>query len=201
MYAAGHILTSTALAMASSKRLKLDFVKVTTVIILTNLIDLDHLKYYYLDDGTANSLTLHPLHIFSGVVFFLIFLMGLLFAKFQKWAYVIMGGLALHLASDSIAFWLNYNISVLGLIDAVFLIFFTFIARKNIPNIPYFRFMGFLVISEIVASGIQAYLGLVLKLNPQQHVIVYVVTPSIIALTAITFWLIFKKYSQPLNVY
>jgi len=197
MYCGGHILASTALAMASSKRLQIDFVKLTSLMIATNLIDFDHLRYFYLDDGTANSLVLHSLHIYSGVLFFLIFLGGLAFRKFQNWSFALSGGFALHLAGDAVAYWFDYSIIILGFFDVALLILIAIMAKKSLPGIPFWNFMAFFIAAEIISTGTQVYLSFVLKLVPEENIIVYVVSPVLFLITAVAFWMIFKKYSQP----
>ncbi len=194
MYSGGHILASGALALISSKRLDIQFVKLAPVMIATNLLDTDHLKYFYLDDGTANSLVMHPAHIYAGVLFFLIFFVGLIYKKLQYWSFAVSGAVALHLTGDAISFWLNYNILLLGMIDALLLIFIAISAKRINTGLPFIPLMVFFATAEILSSAVQAYLAFVLKLVPQENIIVFIVSPVIFLLTAITFWLMFKKY-------
>jgi len=105
MWTPDHLVLNTVLAAAASKRFSLKFAPVALIMILVNMIDLDHLFYFSEDDGTANSLALHPFHIYAGVIFSLLGLAALFDRERVFYYFCAMGGVAAHLTADALAFW------------------------------------------------------------------------------------------------
>ncbi len=169
MYAADHFLLSTTYAVVCSKRYRLPFVPLAFLLILINGIDIDHLIYGYLDDGTANSLTLHPLHIYAGAIIFLAALYSLYKPLKSQMCLALIGGFSLHLFADSMAYAVKYNVHVLMLLDLIWLPLFLFLANKFLISGPKKTFQAFIVIYFLFCGIEQGILSFILKLKAQVH--------------------------------
>ncbi len=116
-----HIVLSTGLAVLVSQRFALNVIPTITMFILINCIDFDHLFYYFLDSGRANSLVLHPLHIYASPLIFLLAMFGLTKPKHVAKIYALIAGISLHLFADALAYYFRYEMlpiilmSILGL--------------------------------------------------------------------------------------
>jgi len=192
MYAAGHVLSSTLLAAAGSRRLNLRFVPLAAALIALNAIDFDHLVLYRLDDGTANSLSLHSLHVYGGVGMFLILAAGLLFPRRLPAAFMLAMGLGLHLAADALAYAVGYNISVLTALDAVMLGLLWWFLRPGLGRGFPMGARPFLTIAAVMCSGTQGFVHFVLNLRPPQSPAAYIVSPVLILCAAGAFFMLFR---------
>ncbi|PKP16972.1 MAG: hypothetical protein CVU06_13700, partial [Bacteroidetes bacterium HGW-Bacteroidetes-22] len=114
MYAGGHLLTSALAGTKIWRKADLTFPTTIALMLAANVIDFDHLLRYKFDDGTANSLSLHWLHVNSGVIFLGLFALALLVPRWRSRALVFCTGLALHFSMDALAYVFNYNIIILG---------------------------------------------------------------------------------------
>lgn len=194
MFCAGHLITSTALAAVSSKRLSLKFVPLTVMLMLTNFIDIDHLLYYYKDDGAANSLALHPLHLYAGVLIFIIFVIGLVKINKSNLILAIIGGVSLHLSLDAFAHSIGYNIPILISLDVINITILCLLVKKLQGDIPIKRFILYMTFVMIGTSFVQWYIKDILLLIPQENIVVYIATPVMTVLSAMGFGLVFKRY-------
>ncbi len=192
----GHILTATLYTKIAAPRLKLDFVRMLTVVILMNMIDLDHLINYAQDDGTANSLTLHPGHIYSSVIIFGLILFSLFQKRYKAVVYMIAGGLSLHMAADALAYAFGYSLTALVVMDAILGIMLILYRNKLDTTVPGNRLILFLTAITILSASSQYYLAFILKLDPTKEIIMYVVPNLIFLLAGIGSFLVFKKYKN-----
>lgn len=119
MYVSGHILTSVLVAKLEAKSVNLSFGVAAAIMIATSLIDADHLFYYYLDDGTASSFDLHPLHRFWYLVVGTALVSALVFKRARPYLFAVFMGLALHFAMDYVADKAQYNLLSLAVLDII----------------------------------------------------------------------------------
>jgi hypothetical protein len=147
-------------------------VPVCAALVGINAIDFDHVVYGHLDDGTANSLTLHPLHIHAGVLIFLLAVYAAVNPGKARLCLALMGGISLHLAADSLAFAVNYQIPILIAIDCFVLPFFILSAERLLRTGPKRAFQVFVVSCYLLCTIEQAFLRFVLNLDTTQHPII-----------------------------
>ncbi|MDD2963234.1 MAG: hypothetical protein PHQ65_16825 [Bacteroidales bacterium] len=196
MYAGGHLLTSTLAATKLWSRSELSFRTTTALLLAANTIDFDHLLRYQLDDGTANSLTLHWLHVNSGVVFSLLLGLAYFYRKYRAHALVFTAGLALHFAMDAFAFVLDYSILKLGLVDLSILVILTAVAWKTTLPVSRTRLIAFYSAWWIVVNGIQAGLHFLGGFKPVENGWIYAISPALLGLAALSAWVILKEKEQ-----
>lgn len=196
MYIAGHLIAATLVAAVTAQKQKIDFIHAAFWMMLVNFIDVDHLIRFRLDDGTANSLILHPLHIFSGGIIFLIAFMGILFPKMKNISVLLVLGLSLHLACDAIADFLHYHIPILVCIDLLMLIGLGLFLYKNYRQMPYKKIMAFFIIVEISADLIQYYEVFILQLKPNESMIPYATAAISNLIFPCLFYFLFKPLSS-----
>jgi hypothetical protein len=193
MYMGDHIVLSACLALVSAKRLNIPVVPLTSLLLLTNFIDIDHLIYYYLDDGTANSLILHPLHIYAGVLIFLLGIGGLIFKNHVSYFFCLMFGIALHLTTDTLAYWVAYNIPILLALGIGGILFFIYLAntclRRGPKGLMITFMIGFWLLSHL--ELVITYYGL--GMRPLTDFWFWVFPPIIPILAAGLFYFIFKN--------
>jgi hypothetical protein len=193
MYAAGHVLSSTLLAAAGSRRLNLPFVPLAGALIALNAVDFDHLIFFHLDNGTANSLSLHPLHIYGGAVMFLMLAAGLLSPRRIPAVFMLAAGLGLHLAADGLAHSVGYSIPVLLALDAAMLGLVWRILRPGAEG----RFPSgtrlFFTLAAVICSGAQAFVQYALNLRPPESPAAYIVSPLLMLCTAGAYYLMFRR--------
>ncbi|HCL56822.1 MAG TPA: hypothetical protein DHW82_07420 [Spirochaetia bacterium] len=194
MYCTGHILSTSLLSLGVAKRFEQSFFRLYFWMLLANLIDFDHLIFYSMDSGGANSLILHPLHIYSGTLIFFLFLMGMIFKnRFFIFIPTAMS-LSLHLAADALAYFISYSVLILAFLDILMFSFLLFFLRKFLLKKPVFKSLSFFYsILLIFPSLIQAFVHYGLKLKPEENFSVYLICPLIILLTALIFGFLYKK--------
>jgi hypothetical protein len=196
MLPVGHILTATLYSKVVAHKLKLNFVKMMTLVILTNMIDLDHLIYYTLDDGTANSLTLHPGHIYSGAIIFLLLISSLFFKQKAEIIFMLAGGLAMHMAADSLAYLFRYSLTSLVVMDVIMGLAVILIRDKFDTTVPKNKLILFLTVMTVISASTQYFLHYVLKLDPTKDIIMYIIPNTIFLLSGLSFYQLFKKYQK-----
>lgn len=199
MLPVGHILTATIYSKMAAPKLKLDFVQMMTLVILTNMIDLDHLIYYYKDDGTANSLTLHPGHIYSGAIIFILLITSLVRRQQSMILYALAGGIAMHMAADSLAFLFHYSLVSLVSMDIIMGLIFIFIRNKYDKTVPGNKLLLFLIVVTIISASTQYFMHYIMKLDPTKDIIMYIVPNIVFLLTGLSFYWFFKKYQLKSN--
>lgn len=191
MYAGGHLLTSALTGTALWPRTGLSFPKTIGLLLAANIIDFDHLLRYQLDDGTANSLTLHWLHVNAAVIFLLIFGFAIWLPRYRQWLMVAGTGLALHFSMDALAYSFNYNMLWLGITDLILLVVLSVVTlRKNLPAHQR-KLLLFYYGSWLVMTGIQAGLHFWGQFKPDQNGWIYAVAPAMLLLSAFLFVCLF----------
>ena len=187
MYAGGHIISSALLGTLVARKENLSINRSVFWIMLGSVIDFDHMLRYKLDDGAANSLGLHWIHMNIGVLLFSFFLIALYRKQWRIPLVLLSAGIVLHLACDSLAYMLSYSFLWLGIIDGLMLLllFFTVYSWKLIVS-P-FKVSAFFVLAEIFASGIQFLIVIVGEYKPNEYWWVYGISPLMCAIAAILF--------------
>lgn len=193
MYCTGHLLSSTLLATQGSSRLKVRFVPAASLLIASNAIDLDHAFTYRLDDGTANSLLLHGLHVYGGTLIFFILAGGLLLPRLLPYFFLIGTGIALHYAEDAFAYMIDYSIPPLMVIDFVLLSILLSIKNPLQGSYPLKGYRLFFVIASIVCTGTQAFIHFILMLRAPATPVPYIVDPILDTIVATAFFLMFNR--------
>ncbi len=155
MYSGDHIILSASYGVYASRALGLPLIPTTAIAIATNLIDLDHQVFYYLDDGKANSLTIHPIHVYAGCFIFFLHWFWLLskrvsqFHTLANYGLIILGSFSLHLTADAVAWWLSYSIPVLLGFSGINTLFFIWVCQRFLvpcyEKIACYKFIAFLI--------------------------------------------------------
>ena len=184
MYAAGHVLSSALLATAGSRRLNLRFVPLAAALIALNAMDFDHLVLYRLDDGTANSLSLHSLHVYGGVGMFLILAAGLMIPRRLPAAFMLAMGLGLHLSADALSYAVGYSIPVLMALDAAMLGLLWWFLRPGAGRGSLRWVRPFFTAATVVCSSAQGLIHYVLNLRPPESPAAYIVSPALMLCAA-----------------
>ncbi|MDI1355370.1 MAG: hypothetical protein PSX36_10650 [bacterium] len=193
MYPVGHILTASIYSKVAAKKLALNFVPVFSISILSNLIDVDHFIYYFKDDGTANSLVLHPGHLYIGVPIFALIVLGFFKPESLNLIYMLIGAFAMHMAADALAFLCQYNLIALIIIDVVLFLILVLIRNKFDASVPFSNLFLFLLCVTLVSASVQYWMHFILKYDPQKELIVYVVPNLIFLLSGLSFYFVFNK--------
>lgn len=193
MYISEHIVSATILAAAASNRLKVKFVPLAAILIATNIIDFDHLLYYYKDDGSANSLILHPLHIYAGVAIFFFSLLGLIDKKRLNLYFCINAGIALHLAEDALAYVFKYNIPILIGIGIILLVLLFWILKKLMPSQFIKALWVFFGSVWLLGHAERAFTYFYLQVDPLTSRVFWLIPPLYTLGVAIIFWMIFSR--------
>lgn len=197
MYAGGHLLTSTLVATRLWPRSELSFRSTTALLLAANTIDFDHLLRYHLDDGTANSLVLHWLHVNSGVVFALLLGIAFFYRKYRPHALVFAAGLALHFAMDALAFMLDYSILSLGAIDLLLLVVLTVVTWRTPLPVSRTRFILFYSLWWALVNAIQAGLHFIGGFKPDENGWIYAISPAFLGLAALSAMVILTNKHVP----
>jgi hypothetical protein len=110
VYTAGHAVTSALFGFAASRNLRLSLVPTVVVSLAINHLDIDHVWRVGVDDGTINSLVTHTFHVYGGVPIFVACALAAAGLLDARWAVVLAGAYALHLAADALAYAISYSI-------------------------------------------------------------------------------------------
>jgi len=191
MYTGDHIAISATLAAIASRRFSLNYVTLATCMILANLVDLDHLFYFHLDDGTANSLLLHPLHIYSGILVFACGVFALIKKEKAMFSFLIGFAIATHMCADSLAHFLHYNYTSLFIYDMLELVLMFFVFKKCVCYGSHLKLFSFMVAQDILITFAQ-WLSLI-QWEPQKEIFVYILPNILLVIATSLFWLIFKS--------
>lgn len=198
MYTGDHIVLSTGLGLLLAKRLRLAPVPLIAILIGINLIDLDHLVFYRLDDGTANSLTLHPLHIYAGVIVFLLILLPLISRVRIAVAYALAGGVSLHLAADALAYAFDYDVATLVALGVLGLLGFAALARAVVVPRLAAPVTLFAAAAWLLCYASQGIIHYGLHLDPRLSRVPWIVPQLWTLILAVAFWAIFARLEGPL---
>jgi hypothetical protein len=197
MYCAGHLLASLGLAGAIARRRGVSFAAMAALAMAANAIDIDHVWLHHLDDGTADSLRLHPAH-----VHFALLALGLLLAgladrrRFDYWAGVA-AALCLHMALDELAYAASYDLRFLAAADAALLIGVIAMGCVCRLGVRPGRLAIFTVLMAGVCSGAQALLHFVLGLRLEHDLVVALVPPALSLAAGALFWIVFRPARAP----
>ncbi|MDR1951620.1 MAG: hypothetical protein LBP96_05265, partial [Bacteroidales bacterium] len=113
MYLAGHLLASVALAKITHKPLGVRFFPLAIAAMAVNLIDADHLIYYYRDTGVGNSFLLHPLHQTWAFLGLAVCLLALVLKPWQNLIFGIFFALLLHYGLDALSNLATYDLKII----------------------------------------------------------------------------------------
>ena len=162
-----------------------------------NVFDLDHVVYHRLDDGTGNSLRLHPAHVYFGLIGLALFLGALVDRRrFDYWVGVL-AVLLLHLSLDAAAMWVRYDMAVLVAVDAAMVVLIALaVWRWPVGVRP--RALGLFALgAAIVCNGAQGFLHFGLGLRLDRDLAVVFVPVALAALAGPVFWLLFRGKGIP----
>ncbi len=187
MYAGGHILSSALLGTVVARKEGLTINKSVFWIMLGSVIDFDHMLRYRLDDGAANSLGLHWLHMNIGVLLFSFFLLALFYKPWRIPLTLITAGVVLHLACDSLAYMLEYSFLWLGILDGLMLMVLISLYFRRDSGVKPIKISLFFFMAEIIASAIQFVVVIVGGFKPNEYWWVYGISPLMCAITAFLF--------------
>lgn len=193
MYLGDHLVLSTGLAVIASRRWSMPFVPLATALILLNMIDFDHLLNYTHDDGTANSLTLYPLHIYAGCFILLLFATALIYPKQLKLCFCLVGGIAVHLSADALAHLFKYDILPLTIIGLTQLIAFYFTCKQCISRGSLIGLISFVIIAWLCCQAELVLTYFILKMNPLTSFWFWVYPPALIGILGVLFYVIFSR--------
>jgi len=191
MFAGDHIFLNVALAALCSRRFNVSFVPVTVIMILVNLIDLDHLFYYHLHSPTTNSLTLYPLHVYSGVLLTAICLVALVDPKRLAYYFCAVFGIVAHMADDALAHYWHYSTTFVVTNAVISFIILFFILRSCTRSGSYLALFFFLCAQWFLVNFI--ILVRSWYFDPRTDLFTWIQFPFLIALVALIFWMIFNK--------
>ena len=175
MIVSGHVVTSALFGFAASRTLRLPLVPTVVVSMAMNHLDIDHLWGVGVDDGTANSLVTHAFHVYGGIPIFVACALAAAGVLEARWAVVLAGGYALHLADDALAYALSYSIPALSIITAVVWAgLVLYVRRTRSPDIA--RRATWFFLAAWLASDLQAgVVHFVLRIDPSRSAIPWIV--------------------------
>jgi len=137
MYLAGHLLASIALAKVAHKPLGVKFFPLAVAALAVNLIDADHLIYYYRDTGIGNSFLLHPLHQAWAFIGLATCLLALVLKEWQNMIFGLFFALMLHYGLDALANLVVYDLNVVIGFEILCLALLILLFRKNEQRLKY----------------------------------------------------------------
>ena len=193
MYAAGHILASLGLATLAARRRPALLAPLAAIAMAVNAIDLDHIIFHRLDDGTANSLTLHPAHVYFPLIAAGLFLAGMLDQRRLPYWMMALGGLCLHMALDALATMLNYRLAVLAAVDAALLLAVCLLFWRLPLEASRRRLISFAVTACLVCNGVQGFMHFGLGLRLDRDAVVVFVAPALSLAAGAAFWRMFRR--------
>ncbi len=200
MYVSGHLLASSALAIPLAKKLNINYVFCASLMMLTNIIDTDHLLQYQLDNGFADSLTLHYAHHYAALPLFLLLFCGILFQKFRAISLITAVGISFHLVCDIFANIVHYNFFILGSMDFIMLlILFLFLKEVVISKQKRNKMLLFFIFVLFYCNFSQYYISIIKGIKPNENILPYGYATICNILLPILFYLLFKKKNQAVN--
>jgi|GEM_PF-4350834 len=211
MYAGDHIVLSATYGVYAARKLRLPPLGVVVTAVAVNMMDFDHQIFYYLDDGTLNSLTLHPLHIYAGCFIFALHMLWLhaqgktthTWSKIGGYSLIALGGIALHLTADALAWSFRYGIPLMLCVSVVNVALFTYTCRGLRPlvgsNLSW-QFCGFFIVWLFAADLQVALFEYVLGIHAPESRWAFFPGPVFMGLAALSAWGVFRKttLSKPL---
>ena len=199
MYVAGHLLASIAFAKIAHKPLGVKFFPLAIAAMAVNLIDADHLLRYYLDDGTASSFALHPLHQFWAFLGLTVCMLALIFKPWQRLIFGIFFALMLHYALDLLANVFVYDLNKIIGFEILCLPLLFWLFRNDEHRKKYYLFfVGLFVVVNAVLGFIFFDFGL--GWSPNEHRGVYLTATLLTLSGTLAFWKIFERENEQSNI-
>jgi hypothetical protein len=190
MYLAGHLLASIALAKIAHKPLKVGFLPLAIAAMAVNLIDADHLIYYYRDAGVGNSFLLHPLHQAWAFVGFAVCLLALVLKPWQNLIFGILFALILHYGLDVFANLITYNLELIFGFETLCIAVLIVLFRKDEQRLKYCMFFVGLWLFCNAVFGFETF---VLHWQPNETRGIYLTAIILNSLFVGIFWILFCK--------
>lgn len=135
MWLADHVNIDMAVGCYLSRRFKLGLQLLLLGLMLSNCIDFDHAYHIGIDNGFANSLTTHPLHIYGGLLAGISLFLACVIERYQTFFIGLFYGLIIHLSADAIAYFVHYQVKFLLPFGLCFLIALWFILKHYLGKI------------------------------------------------------------------
>jgi hypothetical protein len=194
MLPAGHIIVSTILAAVLHKRLKVNFVPLAFAMILVNLVDIDHLVTYNLDNGFVSSFSVHILHRYWAFLCLITCFIAIILSDWQNMILGIFLALLAHFCCDLFADFLHYDFIYLGISELVLLAIFGIIGKtKLMKEEKSFKILLFLVLMTLIIDGILALMYFHLKIKPDASIVFYLVATLMTLFSAFAFYFVFRR--------
>ena len=190
MYLAGHLLASIALAKIVHKPLGVKFLPLAMIAMAVNLIDADHLIYYHLDDGTANSFQLHILHQIWAFLGLAVCLLALILKPHQNFIFGILFALFLHYGLDLLGNLFTYKLEAIIGFEVLCLATLLVLFRKDEKRLKYGLFFVGLWLFCNAVLGFQTF---ILHWEPHLTRGIYLTAVTLNVLAVLAFWKIFVK--------
>jgi hypothetical protein len=204
MYAGDHIILSAMYGVYAARKIRLPPLAVVVTAIAVNMMDFDHQIFYYLDDGTANSLTLHPLHIYAGCFIFALNMLWLhaqgktthTWRKVGDYSLIALGGIALHLTADALAWSFRYDMPLMLCISIINVALFIYMCRGLRPFLGSklsWQFCGFFIGWLFISDFQLVLFEYVLNIHAPESRWVFFPGPVFMGLAALSAWGVFRK--------
>jgi len=190
MYLAGHLLASIALAKVAHKPLGVKFFPLAIAAIAVNLIDADHLIYYYRDTGIGNSFLLHPLHQGWAFLGLATLLLALVLKEWQNLIFGIFFALLLHYGLDALANLVVYDLKIVVGFEILCLALLIPLFWKSKQRLKYYIFFVSLWLFCNAVLGFETY---ILHWQPHETRGVYLTAVILNILFVGLFWKLFKS--------
>ncbi len=196
MYLAGHLLSSIALAKIIHKPLGVKFFNLAIAAMAVNLVDADHLIYYYRDSGIGNSFQLHPLHQFWAFIGLAGCLISLILKPYQNLIAGALIALGLHYGLDWASNLFAYKLDYVILFEAVCIGLLAALFWKDSNRLKYFLFcVGLWVICDATLG----FETMFLQWQPHETRGIYLTSAILNILAIIAFWIIAPPESKQLT--
>ncbi|MCL2027042.1 MAG: hypothetical protein FWG79_00995 [Bacteroidales bacterium] len=190
MYLAGHLLASVALAKVTHKPLKIAFFPLAIAAMAVNLIDADHLIYYYRDSGIGNSFLLHPLHQSWAFLGLAICLLALVLKQWQNLIFGIFFALMLHFGLDVLANFFEYDLKIIVGFELFCMVLLLVLFRKDERAIKYILFFLSL---WMICNAVLGFESFILHWQPHETRGIYLTSVILNLLFVGAFWILFGK--------
>ncbi|MDR0438299.1 MAG: hypothetical protein LBH22_08385 [Bacteroidales bacterium] len=193
MYLAGHLLASITLAKIVHKPLGLKFFPLAIAAMAVNLIDADHLIYYYRDSGIGNSFLLHPLHQAWAFLGLAVCLLALVLKTWQNLIFGIFFALMLHYGLDLLGNLVNYNLEFILGFEVLCLAVLMVLFRKDEQRLKYYIFF---VSLWLVCNAVLGFQTMILHWQPNETRGIYLTSVILNVMFVAIFWILFKPKNE-----
>jgi hypothetical protein len=188
MYISGHILSSLILSKVAHKPLKVGFFPLAMAAMAVNLIDADHLIYYYRDAGSGSSFLLHPLHQLWAFIGLITCLLALILKPYQNLIFGILFALMLHYGLDALSNVFAYDLTIILGFEALCLAVLAILFRKDEQQL---KFMLFFVGLWLFCNAVLGFETEVLHWQPHLTRGIYLTSVILNLLVLGVFWVLF----------